>query len=388
MHPALAAICSYLIELINMKLKSTISYLLVALVLLNACSVSKQNTAPTDIPSLKEVFKNDFLIGTALNISQIQEKDAVAAMLVPQQFNVVTAENVMKSVNMQPRWNDFNFKQADQFVKYATSRNLKIVGHTLVWHSQLPEYMKSMQSADSVRQFVANQITSIAGRYKDKIYSWDVVNEALNEDGSMRQSVFLKTLGYTYVVDAFKQTAVVSPKSELYYNDYNIEQPKKRFGCIALVKEIQAAGVKIDGVGIQGHWHLGKVPFKEIEESIIQYAALGLKVAITELDINVLPTKVDGADVNTRTKADAASNPYSSGLPDSVQKQLADDYTTLFKLFLKHKDKISRVTFWGVHDGQSWLNGWPIPGRTNYPLLFDRKGNPKPAFYSVIATQK
>lgn len=148
--------------------------------------------------------------------------------------------------------------------------------------------------------------------------------------------------------------------------------------------------MRIDGVGIQGHWHAGRIPLKEIEESLLEYSALGLKVMITELDVEVLPRNFQGADVNQRMtmKDDPAFNPYVDGLPDSVQQQLANDYEALFGLFLKHKDKVTRVTFWGVNDGQSWLNGWPVPGRTNYPLLFDREFKPKSAFYKVIETRK
>ncbi|MFI5131542.1 MAG: endo-1,4-beta-xylanase, partial [Chitinophagales bacterium] len=133
---------------------------------------------------------------------------------------------------------------------------------------------------------------------------------------------------------------------------------------------------------------LGRVPLKDIEESILQYSALGLKVMFTEVDIEVLQRNFQGAEVSQRMRADSSMNPYKNGLPDSVQQKLADDYAALFNLFLKHKDKITRITFWGVNDGQSWLNGWPIPGRTNYPLLFDREFKPKPAFYKVIETKK
>ena len=137
-------------------------------------------------------------------------------------------------------------------------------------------------------------------------------------------------------------------------------------------------------MGIQGHWHIGKVPLKDIEESILAYSALGLKVMFTELDIEVLPRNFSGADVSQRMDNNPTLNPYVNGLPDSVQQQLAKDYEDLFRLFLKHKDKITRVTFWGVNDGQSWLNGWPVRGRTNHPLLFDRKYLPKPAYHRVM----
>ncbi|GEP98894.1 endo-1,4-beta-xylanase [Chitinophaga cymbidii] len=340
------------------------------------------------IPSLKDVYHNDFAIGTALNARQIEEKDPAAALLIPQQFNMATPENIMKAEVIHPEWDRYDFDLADKLIAYGKKHNIKINGHTLIWHSQLPPFVHRIQRADSFRLFFNDHINTIARRYSGKIYSWDVVNEALNEDGSLRKSIFLDKMGEDYVTEAFRLAQAASPGTALYYNDYNNEQPAKRAGCIAMIKKIQAAGVRIDGVGIQGHWHLGKIPLKEIEESILAYAALGLEVMITELDIEVLPRNFQGADVNRRMRNDPSLNPYPTGLPDSIQQQLASDYEALFKLFLKHKDKISRVTFWGVNDGQSWLNGWPVRGRTNYPLLFDRQFKPKPAFYSVIAAAK
>jgi endo-1,4-beta-xylanase len=352
----------------------------------SACTSSKK-IASTTTPSLKEAYKNDFLMGAALNAEQIQEKETGTLALTPQQFSAITPENIMKAEIIHPEWDKYNFELADKMVDYGKKHNILVNGHTLIWHSQLPAFAKSINNADSFKTFFTNHINTIAKRYDGKVASWDVVNEALNEDGTMRKSIFLNKLGDDYVTESFRLTQKAAPNTELYYNDYNNEQPAKRKGCIELIKKVQAAGVRIDGVGIQGHWHLGKVPFKEIEESIIQYAALGLKVMFTELDIEVLPRNFTGADVNQRMKSDPSLNPYTNGLPDSVQLQLAKDYETLFNLFLKHKDKISRVTFWGVHDGQSWLNGWPVPGRTNYPLLFDRDYKPKPAFFKVIESK-
>jgi len=359
------------------------SLLILAGGLLFSAGISAQKS-PAIIASLKDVFKNDFLIGAALNTDQIEEKEPNAAALVPLQFNAVTPENIMKAEIIHPGWNSYNFDVADKLVAYGKKYKIKINGHTLIWHSQLPAFMRNMKDADSVKKYFIDHINTVAGRYNGKVFSWDVVNEALNEDGTMRQSIFLNKLGDNYVTEAFRLAQAASPNTELYYNDYNNEQPAKRAGCISLVKKIQAAGVRIDGVGIQGHWHLGKIPLKDIEESIVEYAALGLKVMITELDIEVLPRNFQGADVNRQMKNDPTMNPYVNGLPDSIQQQLASDYEALFKLLLKHKDKIARVTFWGVNDGQSWLNGWPIPGRTNYPLLFDREYKPKPAFNKVI----
>lgn len=365
------------------------SFLLLSLcLLLAACFSGKKNTASNEPVSLKNVFKKDFGIGTALNTEQIEEKDPKAAVLIPQQFNMATPENIMKAEIIHPQWDTYNYALADKMVDYCTKNNIKVNGHTLIWHSQLPLFARRIQSIDSFKTFFTDHIKTIAGRYDGKVYSWDVVNEALNEDGTMRKSVFLQKLGDDFVTDAFRIAQAAAPNTQLYYNDYNNEQPAKRAGCIALIKKIQSAGVRIDGVGIQGHWHLGRIPLKDIEESIIQYTSLGLQVMFTELDIEVLPRNFQGADVSQRMNTTASSNPYPNGLPDSLQQKLADDYASLFRLFLKYKGKVSRVTFWGVNDGQSWLNGWPIRGRTNYPLLFDRNFLPKPAFNSVIALKR
>lgn len=357
------------------------------MVLLTACSGSKKNAAS---PSLKEAYKNDFFIGTALNAAQIEEKEPGAAALVPIQFNAITPENIMKCVIIHPQWDKYDFTLADKLVDYGKKHNISVFGHTLIWHSQLAPFVSKIQSKDSLQTFFNNHITNIAARYDGKVKGWDVVNEALEEDGSLRKSIFLNKLGEDYIVEAFRLAQKAAPNTELYYNDYNIEQPKKRAGAIALIKKIQAAGVRIDGVGIQGHWRSYKVPLKDIEESIIEFAALGIKVMFTELDLGVLPNPwdSDAADVNLKAEYSAKMNPYSAGLPDSAAAMQAKSYGELFKLFLKHKDKITRITFWGVNDGQSWLNGWPIPGRTNYPLLFDRNFKPKPAFDAVLALKK
>lgn len=368
-----------------MVIKSSFIFVLSAGLLLAGCSsgqATKQKASPV---SLKEVFKNDFLIGAAINRRQIEEKDPADARLIPRQFNSVTPENVMKAEIIHPEWGKYDFTLADKLVAYARKNNLKVNAHNLIWHSQLPVFVRNMKNADSLRQYFINHITTLAARYDGKVYSWDVVNEALNEEGSMRNSIFRQKLGDDYVVEAFRLAAKAAPHTQLYYNDYNIEQPDKRAGAIALIKKIQAAGVRIDGVGIQGHWNVRNVPYKDIEESIREFSALGIKVMFTELDLSVLPDPRDGntADVRQNAAYNSKMNPYTKGLPDSVEEIQARAYENLFRLFLKYKDKISRVTFWGVNDGESWLNNWPVRGRTNYPLLFDRNDRPKPAFYRV-----
>lgn len=345
-----------------------------------SCTSQKENL------TLKDAYKNDFYIGTALDLNQINEKNKKEDSLIRKEFNAITAENIMKSMFTHPQKDKYDFTLADKFVAYGEKNKMFIHGHTLIWHSQLAPWMEKIADSTEMKAFMKDHITTIVSKYKGRINSWDVVNEALNEDGTLRKSVFLKTLGEKYLADAFKLAAKADPKVDLYYNDYNIEEPVKRAGAIALIKKIKAAGGKIDGVGIQGHWRLNSPSIEEIEKSILEYSALGLKVAFTELDITVLPNPWDlkGADVNQKFEGSEKMNPYPKALPDSIQNKLAERYASIFKLFLKHKDKISRVTFWGVHDGQSWLNDWPIKGRTNYPLPFDKDLRHKKAYDSII----
>ncbi|HVU94275.1 MAG TPA: endo-1,4-beta-xylanase [Puia sp.] len=389
-----------------MKTKKAQTLLLTAAITLLSGfhGITPANNRPAALPSLKEVFHNDFLIGAAINVQQSDGRDLRADSLIQSQFNTVTPENIMKAALIHPAWDSYRFEPADRLVGYAEKNHLRINAHTLIWHSQLPPFVRNIKDADSLRRFFVNHITTLASRYDGKVFSWDVVNEALNEDGTLRNSIFLQKLGPDYIVEAFRLAQKAAPHTQLYYNDYNIESPKKRAGAIDLVRKIQAAGVRIDAIGIQGHWHLGKVPFRDIAESIDAFSALGIKVNFTELDISVLPNPLPGntADVNaasaqggntpaknTNTTAEAPNaNPWPAALPDSIQDQLATDYQNLFKLFLQHKKHIGRITFWGVEDGGSWLNNWPVRGRTNYPLLFDRNYAPKKAFYSVIDAAK
>jgi endo-1,4-beta-xylanase len=353
-------------------------------------SVANKSESVAKETSLKVAFKNDFLIGTALSAEQFQEKDPSVSALISREFNAITPENVMKCEVIHPEEKRYDFSQADQYVAFGQKYKMDVFGHTLIWHSQLSPFVLKMQSKDSFLTFMQNHIQTVAGRYSGKIKGWDVVNEALNEDGTLRQSIFLEKLGEDYLPMAFKLAQKADPKAELYYNDYNIEQPAKRKGAIELLKKIQKSGARIDGVGIQGHWSIEGPPIADIEQSIIEYANLGLKVMLTELDLTALPNPWDlkGADVSQNFEGSPFMNPYPTGLPDSMQVKLANKYEELFKLLIKHQDKISRVTFWGVHDGHSWLNGWPIKGRTNHPLFFDRQLKPKPVYYKVLALKK
>ncbi|APZ46654.1 1,4-beta-xylanase [Polaribacter reichenbachii] len=367
-----------------LKHLKTILFTCLTLSLINCKKAQNSSESIT----LKEVYKDDFLIGTALNtkqiIGEISEKEA---SLIKKQFNSITAENMMKSMHIQPNKGEFSFDISDKFVELGTKNDMFILAHNLIWHSQLPKWVNGIKDSTELKDFMQNHITKLAGRYKGKIGGWDVVNEALNDDGTLRKSIFYNLLGDQYLVDAFKLAEKADPNAELYYNDYSMCVPSKRDGAIKLVKMLQENGAKIDGIGMQGHWGLTRPTLDEIENSIVKFSSLGVKVMITELDVTVLPSPWEnaGADINKRAENSDRMNPYKDGLPEEIQEQLAQRYKNIFKLFLKHKDKIDRVTFWGVNDEQSWKNNWPVEGRSDYTLLFDRNNNPKKAYYEILS---
>ena len=344
--------------------------------------------APT---SLKQAFKGDFVVGAALNEAEITGKDQAADALIESQFNSISPENVLKWERVHPQPGQYAFDLADQYVAFGRKHHMFIVGHNLVWHSQVPAWVfhddkGNLLTRDALLARLKEHIDTVVGRYKGKINSWDVVNEALNDDGTMRQSLWFKIIGPDFIDKAFQYAHEADPHAELVYNDYSLENPAKRDGAIALVKKLRSEGIYITGVGIQGHDHLDWPTAEQEDETISAFEAAGIKVSISEFDINVLPngSRQHSADVNLRIQENAALNPYVNGLPDSVQQELAKRYAELFGVFMKHPGEVERVTFWGATDGDSWLNNWPVPGRTNYPLLFDRNGKPKPAYDAVI----
>lgn len=358
------------------------------LFLIAACYAAAAH-APT---SLKQTFKGDFVVGAAINTAQITGQDQRGDALIESQFNSISPENALKWVNVHPQPGKYNFDLTDKYVAFGQKHHMFIVGHNLVWHSQVPGWVfhddkGNLLDRDALLARMKDHISTVVGRYKGKIQSWDVVNEALNEDGTLRQSLWYKIIGPDYIEKAFQFAHEADPHVQLFYNDYNLENEPKRNGAIALVKKLQADGIPINGVGIQDHDNLDWPTADQEDATISAFAALGIKVAISELDIDVLPRRGEQptADVSLKIAQNAALNPYSNGLPDSVQQQLATRYADLFRVYLKHRDTVERVTFWGVTDGDSWLNGWPVFGRTSYPLLFDRNGQPKPAYNAVIA---
>jgi endo-1,4-beta-xylanase len=345
--------------------------------------------------TLKDAFQRDFVIGAALNPSVFCESNAASVALVKKQFNSISPENVLKWEFVHPEPDKFDFSLGDRYVEFGVKNKMVIIGHNLIWHSQTPRWVfedangKRLER-DALLARMREHIFTVVGRYKGKIKGWDVVNEALAEDGELRNSRWRRIIGDDFLVKAYQFAHEADPQAELYYNDYSIENEPKRNGAIALIKNLQAQGVKITAVGIQGHYHLDTPTTDEVDKTISAFSKLGVKVMITELDVNVLPSAgpSNEADVSLNFAPGAGSNPYTNGLPDSVERQLAQRYADLFTVFVAHRSDITRVTFWGVTDGDSWLNDWPVRGRTDYPLLFGRDGNPKPAFDAVIRTAR
>ena len=377
---------------------TTLCLLLLGGLLLSACgdAALPDDTEPdttATAPALKEVFGDAFLVGAALNPEQFFERDSAGAALIKTHFNTITPENVMKWVEIHPEPGRYDFEAADRFVEFGEANDMFIVGHTLVWHSQIPDWVfeddaGNPVSRDTLLARMRDHIFTVAGRYKGRVDGWDVVNEALNEDGTLRQSPWLQIIGEDYLAKAFEFAHEADPDAELYYNDYSLENEAKRNGAVRLVQNLLDQGLTVTGIGSQGHNNL-TWPSPERQDSTIQaFADLGVDVMITELDIAVLPRPQEhwGADVNQRADLRDELNPYPDALPDSMHQALAQRYADLFEVYLKHRDAISRVTFWGVTDGDSWLNNWPIGGRTSYPLLFDRNYQPKPAFDAVVST--
>jgi len=373
-------------------------FLFVSFVILLLCG-SSSIAADKGSKTLKEAYNDAFKMGCSVNTSIVNGRDAVSLEIVTAQFNSITSENDMKAETINPKPGVWNFGPADAFVKFGEENNLFIVGHTLVWHNQTPDWFFNDEngkpkSHDAMVEQLRSYIETVAGRYAGRVNAWDVVNEVIDNDGSYRPTTWVKGIGDgdELVKLAFKFASQYAPNTELYYNDFNCWRPTKRDGIARMVRMLQKEGIRIDGIGIQGHWGLNFPKNEYIEAAIDTFAALGVKVMITELDVDVLPITKEGQLIGKimsdpqwqLEEFEVFLDPYKNGLPAEVEKQLTDRYAELFGIFYAKRDKIDRVTVWGLHDGMSWKNGYPVPGRTNYPMLYDRNKKPKPAFDAVL----
>ncbi len=345
----------------------------------------------SDTLGLKEAFQSAFRMGVAVNSQQISQQDKEAVELIKIHFNALVPENCMKIQPLQPKEGVFHFQEADRFVAFGNEYGMHLTGHTLIWHSQIPDWFFTDSLGNEVTKEVLiermrNHITTVVSRYKGQIAGWDVVNEAVNDDGTLRQSKFLKIIGEDYIPLAFAFAHAADPEAELYYNDYSMALPAKREGVVKVVQKLQEKGIPIHAVGMQGHLSMHFPSVEEFERSILAFANLGVAVMITELDLSILPEPGlrTGADLARKDEYKKVEDPYTHGVPPEKEQEWQDRYLQFFNLFLSHADKISRVTLWGVTDGDSWRNNFPVRGRTDYPLLFDRNYQKKPLVKELL----
>lgn len=324
--------------------------------------------------SLAEAYRDHFKVGVAVGGRTFSGNDAAAAALVRQQYNRATPENAFKWQFIQNMPGTFNFNQAGGFMQFATSSGMdEVHGHTIVWHQQVPGWVFTPPPGQEMtRELLLERLDTHMGALAQNlggVQYWDVVNEAFNDDGSMRQTPWYDIIGPDYLEQAFSMAARHFPNAKLVYNDFSMERPGKRDAVVDMVREFQAKGIRIDAIGNQAHYRIDFPTIAAIDATITAFAELGVEVLITELDVDVLPM---------------SGNPYEECLPLQIEQVAAERWGALFEVFVQHRDSIPSVTLWGVSDAYSWLNNTPVQGRTNYALLFDRQLRPKLAWERVI----
>jgi endo-1,4-beta-xylanase len=311
--------------------------------------------------------------------------------VIAREFTSLTPENCMKWQEIRPNNAEWRWGPADKLVDLGAANDMYVVGHTLVWHSQVPRNIFSDAAGapldrSALLARMEEHIDTLAGRYRGRIAAWDVVNEAVDEGNGWRRSRWLEIVGDDFMEHAFRFAHAADPNARLLYNDYNMHNPQKREFLLGVLRGYLERGVPIHGVGLQGHVGLDYPDMEEWEKSVAAYAGLGLEVHVTELDIDVLPRpNSTSAEISNRSQYSEANDPYRDGLPEPVEEALAKRYRFVFELLLQYRPAVKRVTMWGLHDGISWKNNFPIRGRTNYPLLFDRNLQPKRAHAELLA---
>ena len=360
-----------------------ITSFLLSIIVLSAfsqCKSGKMSQSSTNTAKgLKDYYKDYFLIGAAVTPRSLHGDDSA---LIVNHFNSITAENAMKMGPIHPRENEYFWKDADSIATFAKKHGLKMRGHTLCWHAQAPAWMFKNEKGDTVTKEVLLQrlkehITTVVNRYKDRVYGWDVVNEAIDDNDSIvyRKSAWYKICGEDFIAKAFEYAHAADPKAILFYNDYNTENPKKREKIYQVVKKLKESGVPINGVGLQGHWSINNPPREELEKSIQMFSSLGLQVQVTELDVSVYAGR-QGGQLTQGQRRDSIT-PFT---PEMEEPQ-REKYKMAFEVFRQNRDKLTGITFWNLSDRSSWLDG---RGRKNYPLLFDTNRQPKKVYWDVV----
>lgn len=323
-------------------------------------------------PALKDKYDDYFFIGAAVNKETIRTEEKT----LRRHFHAITAENEMKFEHLQPRKGSFTFETADAFIEFAEKHGLQVRGHTLVWHNQTSDWLFTDEDGNNVSREVLlermkQHITTVVSRYRGQIYAWDVVNEAVADEGSalMRDSKWRDIIGDDFIEYAFQYAHEADPDAQLFYNDYNESDPEKSEKIYQLVKNLREKGVPVHGIGLQAHWNLYAPAYEEIRAAIEKYASLGVKLHVTEMDVSMFSWDDRRTEVETPSK-------------EMLHLQ-AERYDQFFQLFREYQEHIDSVTFWGVTDAYTWLSDFPVKGRKNWPFLLDEQAAPKPAFDRV-----
>ncbi|MDR9856342.1 endo-1,4-beta-xylanase [Paenibacillus sp. VCA1] len=330
------------------------------------------NQPKTAEAALKDLFTDDFKIGAAVSSGTIRTQENV----LTRHFNSLTDENEMKFENIHPSEDVYAFGESDTIVDFARRHGMAVRGHTLVWHNQTSDWL--FQEADGrpvgkglLLERLRSHIETVVGRYKEDIYAWDVVNEAVADEGDelLRPSKWLEIAGPDFIAKAFEFAHEADPTARLFYNDYNESHPHKRDKIYALVKSLLDQGVPIHGIGLQAHWNIFDPSLDDIRAAIEKYASLGLELQLTELDVSVF-------------RFDDRRTDLLEPEPGMLERQ-AEVYEAVFRLLKEYRGTVSSVTFWGAADDYTWLDDFPVRGRKNWPFLFDERHLPKPAYYRV-----
>ena len=369
----------------NLTLLFNISLIVFIISFIGGCSNSKDQTTPNQktksdsLIQLKTAFHNDFLMGTAISPRSHENKQERKVIL--RHFNSVTPENTMKMGPIHPEKDVYQWQYADQLVQFAQENDIKLRGHVLVWHKQTPDWLfvdenGQQVSKEELLKRMKNHIYTLVKRYKGKIYAWDVVNEAVSDNISnvYRETPWYNICDTEFLVKAFEYAHQADPEAKLYYNDYDAVRPDKRKRIVKLLKTLIDAGAPIDGVGIQAHWSVEWPGEEQLRKAIEAYASLGLDIHITELDISAYPLEHHAREMKA---SDTLS--YTT----EVERKLCAQYKMAFDVFEDYKEHISNVTLWGVSDKHTWRNSFPVNGRNDYPLLFDKNYQPKKALYEI-----
>ncbi len=369
------------------KIKAMILICLIAVFVTISCtSTDSKNKNSTSTQSelkekgLKDFYDGYFPVGVAVSPRALKAESE--ANLIKKHFISMTAENVMKMGPIHPEENKYNWEPADEIVAYAEEHELMLRGHALCWHRQFPDWMFTDNEGNQVSKEVLLQrlqthIEHVAGRYKDKIFVWDVVNEAISDrhDEFYRNSIWHQICGEDYIITAFETARKAAPNAKLFYNDYNVIDAVKREKIIRMVKNLREKGVPIDGVGIQGHWSVFEPTESQLRATLDSFSSLPIELQITELDISIYK--------KAHARNDKRETDTGVLTPELAQMQ-KEKYKMIFSVFRDYKDQLTSLTFWNISDRRSWLDNFPVRNRKDFPLLFDENENPKEAYWEVV----